>query len=343
MNLKVITVFSLTVSLPLLVVADTIFVLGKPIHLTPSFTLKFGAETSCYEMCITNSSCISFDQEYIPQEEHYLCNIYDTAYQVYRKEGKELTNVIGVQYFSRLYEGITDCYSWFKLGARISNTYDNLQCTFPYRSCQDLYKAGARNNGIYEITLENGNELKVDCVMDEYDGGWTVFQRRPRHDSLDFYQYNWHEYSQGFGTLLSDYWLGLENAHLMTKDKSNKLYVKLVGNTGVVVINIRDGFMIMDSSNNYAIKIGAYVKIAESQKDWNVLGDLNENEFSTRDDDNDDESGKDCAQLRECAWWIKKCNKPIQNSCLNQKNKIVDALRGYDYASSIMMFKQVEA
>jgi len=59
-------------------------------------------------------------------------------------------------------------------------------------------------NGIY--TLESGGFIfRAPCEFDDTNG-WTVFQTR-LDGSVDFNRY-WEPYSQGFGFLNGEFWLG---------------------------------------------------------------------------------------------------------------------------------------
>jgi hypothetical protein len=65
------------------------------------------------------------------------------------------------------------------------------------------------------------NRASVFC---EY--GWIVIQQRSNGYETNFNR-TWREYSQGFGSLRGDFWLGLEIVHRLTRDRPHQLMVEL--------------------------------------------------------------------------------------------------------------------
>ena len=92
--------------------------------------------------------------------------------------------------------------------------------------CASLYRAGARESGVYMLQpdpADNTTKLAAYCDMKTAGGGWTVIQRRV-DGSEDFFR-SWRSYKQGFGSLLHDYWLGLDSIHRLTKFGNTHLRV----------------------------------------------------------------------------------------------------------------------
>ena len=55
---------------------------------------------------------------------------------------------------------------------------------------------------------------------------------------------NWDDYSGGFGRLSGEFWLGLENIHLLTEQKDYELKVELVGWNNKFYTSFYDNFKI---------------------------------------------------------------------------------------------------
>ena len=134
--------------------------------------------------------------------------------------------------------------------------------------------------------------------MDIDGGGWTVIQRRI-DGKTDFYK-DWNGYKQGFGNSSNNFWLGLEGIHNLTK--------------GVAVLRIdltisgRKKYAkyrrckVYDESNNYKLEVSGYSGNAGDSLNYD-----NGNDFSTKDRDNDQVPGTNCAARFYGAWWHDVC------------------------------------
>ena len=109
--------------------------------------------------------------------------------------------------------------------------------------CKAWQKWGIIKNGVYPVKPDNSPAFQVNSVekrqvlwfhlciyyrftvMENDDGGWTIFQRR-QDGSVDFYR-NWTDYEYGFGNLNGEFWLGLSKIRRLTKKQSNSLRVDL--------------------------------------------------------------------------------------------------------------------
>ena len=135
--------------------------------------------------------------------------------------------------------------------------------------------------------------------METDGGGWTVFQRR-QDGSVDFYRY-WTDYENGFGDLTGEFWLGLSKIRRLTKEGSSALRVDL----GDFDNNTRHAnystFSVSDGSTEYTLLVVGYSGTAGDSLDYH--DDLR---FSTRDNDND-ESGGNCAIGATGGWWYEGC------------------------------------
>ena len=144
--------------------------------------------------------------------------------------------------------------------------------------------------------------------METDGGGWTVFQRR-QDGSVDFYRY-WTDYENGFGNLTGEFWLGLSKIHRLTKEGSNTLRVDLGDFEGNTSYANYSTFSISDGSTEYILTVGGYSGTAGdgliTDSTYTIAHNHNGMKFSTRDNDNDKDSGN-CANYWNGAWWFNVC------------------------------------
>ncbi|NWQ81446.1 FCN1 protein, partial [Columbina picui] len=169
------------------------------------------------------------------------------------------------------------------------------------RNCQELSGKGKILSGWYTIYPQGCNTTTVFCDMDTDGGGWIVFQRR-WDGSVNFLR-DWDSYKRGFGSQLTEFWLGNDNIHLLTSLGPCELRIDL-----------------RDFENNYYFaKYASFRVLGESEKYKLVLGDFlggnagdslsyhKDMPFSTTDQDND-MSSFNCATEYKGAWWYNDCH-----------------------------------
>ena len=169
------------------------------------------------------------------------------------------------------------------------------------RDCREAYLNGCRKDGVYTIDPGCGKPFNVFCDMK--NGGWTVFQSR-MDGSVDFYR-NWADYVAGFGQLKGEHWLGLEKlVCLTTRRPRTELRVDLGDYKGNYKYAQYSFFSVGNSGTNYRLNIAGYTGTA-----GNSLANNNGMQFTTKDRDNDQNSGGNCASsiYRQGAWWYKSC------------------------------------
>ena len=175
--------------------------------------------------------------------------------------------------------------------------------------CKDVYDHGIKKSGEYHINPKNDMALKVFCDMETDGGGWTVIQRRI-DDKINF-QRNWNDCKHGFGDLTGNFWIGLENMHILagpSKGATLRIELKhwLKGNT--TFLAKYGTFMIADESDGYRLNVADYsgnagdaFNLVQSDRITNGM------KFTTFDRDND-------LFLRNCAidfkggWWFRACH-----------------------------------
>ncbi|XP_028413273.1 uncharacterized protein LOC114536122 [Dendronephthya gigantea] len=192
-----------------------------------------------------------------------------------------------------------------KLTARLDNLTRNLEdkeacIQTRAASCAHYYKCGIKQDGVYTINPDGLGSFRVYCDMNRDRGGWTVFQRR-QDGSQDFH-HEWSGYKAGFGDLNSEFWLGLDKIHRLSKSGQNILRVDLMDFNGAERYAKYGTFSVADESDKYRLNIGSYAGNAGDS-----LAVHNQMQFSTKDSDNDASSGN-CAMSYKGGWWYEKCH-----------------------------------
>ena len=174
--------------------------------------------------------------------------------------------------------------------------------------CSDLFKSGHTQSGVYSVNPDGKGSFNVCCDMRTDGGGWTVFQRR-QDGSVDFYR-GWNDYKSGFGQLTTEFWLGNDKIHRLTASRASSLRVELEDWNGVRAYAKYGRFKIGDEQALYRLEVGSYSGTAGDSLEVH-----NNMAFSTKDRDNDRNSGYNCAVYFTGAWWYDSC----QLSNLNGK------------------------
>ncbi|XP_043940270.1 ficolin-2-like [Protopterus annectens] len=186
------------------------------------------------------------------------------------------------------------------------STSSTTDCSSGPKSCKDVMGMGHILTGWYTIYMENCKPLMVLCDLDTDGGGWLVFQKRI-DGSVDFYR-KWEAYKKGFGNRLSEFWLGNDNIHQLTKKGNFQLRVDLMDfedNKGFAKYS---SFQLFGEADNYKLILGSYLggDIGDS-----LIGHNNVS-FSTSDRDNDIYA-TNCAVEFHGAWWYTNCHSSNLN------------------------------
>jgi len=143
----------------------------------------------------------------------------------------------------------------------------------------------------------------ANCELDQDDPSiiWTVIQRRlpTAGRDLSFYR-TWDEYKNGFGSLNSEFWLGNDKIHELTKNESI-LRIEMVDEDGVFYWAQYDKFMVQNEKSKYKLRIDEY-----SGNATDSLGHHDSLSFSTYDNDNDLVKTS-CARTYRSGWWFSDC------------------------------------
>ncbi|KAJ8033598.1 Fibrinogen-like protein A [Holothuria leucospilota] len=185
-------------------------------------------------------------------------------------------------------DGLRQCY------CNSGYTGDGVTCTSDRSTptdCLDVFNNGNTESGVYNIkpTTWSGSPFEVYCNMTD-GGGWTVFQRRV-DGSVDFHV-DWDDYKLGFGSPDHELWLGNETIFSLTSQKRYQLRVDLVNRYGAPYYAKFDFFRINNEANNYRLTVERYTG---GDAGDSLTGYHNNEDFSTRDEDNDDISAFNAA------------------------------------------------
>ena len=80
--------------------------------------------------------------------------------------------------------------------------------------CLDLLLSGVTSSGIYTIDPDGLGPIKVYCDQETFGGGWTVLLKRG--SPMNFNRV-WENYKTGLGYFGTNFWLGNDNIHRLTK------------------------------------------------------------------------------------------------------------------------------
>ncbi|XP_014794621.1 PREDICTED: angiopoietin-related protein 3 [Calidris pugnax] len=170
--------------------------------------------------------------------------------------------------------------------------------------CTALYNSGIRSCGVYTIKPNGSESFDVYCEM-KLGTSWTVIQNRV-DGSLDFNQ-TWDAYTNGFGDLNGEFWLGLNKTYSITKQgdyilrielqdwKENKRYVEYA-------------FSLGGPETNYTLQLS---RVSGSIP--NALPEQTQLRFSTADRDVDIINDFNCPENFLGGWWHSECEETNLN------------------------------
>ncbi|KAH8300025.1 hypothetical protein KR044_008737, partial [Drosophila immigrans] len=154
--------------------------------------------------------------------------------------------------------------------------------------------------GVHQIKVSGVGSFDVLCDSQFAGPGWIVIQQRVGGNE-DFNR-NWAVYREGFGSLDSDFFLGLEKIYRLTSSRRHELYVHLVGLNGTIKYARYDDFKISDEDNGYALSLGKFEGDVEDE-----FRDGEKMKFSTFERDNDLRKVSNCAHFYKGGWWYNNC------------------------------------
>ena len=119
-----------------------------------------------------------------------------------------------------------------------------------------------------------------------------------------FFNRQWSEYQQGFGSPTTLYWIGLDRLHQLTRVNCPVRF-DLQDRTGTWHYAQYSSFLIGDSSTNYTLTMGGY----SGDTGYDAMAYSNGRQFSTYDADHD--GGHNCASAYGGGFWWNGCGTAL--------------------------------
>ena len=176
--------------------------------------------------------------------------------------------------------------------------------------------------------------VDVYCDMNTTDGGWIVIQRNKK-DGVKTFDKKWKDYEEGFGDLNGDkLWYGLKALSCFTETGQWELRIDFQFDNKTWSHLHYKQFKVGSSSAEYPLTIGGFTGITHT--DPFVTHPLNGMRFSTKDNDNDQNSGN-CVATYNDGWWNNNCFHIDLN---NQPPYVAVNSKGYGLLSVEMKMRQ---
>ncbi|XP_034106327.1 fibrinogen-like protein 1 isoform X2 [Drosophila albomicans] len=155
--------------------------------------------------------------------------------------------------------------------------------------------------GVHEIKVSGVGFFEVLCDSQLAGPGWIVIQQRI--GGKENFTRDWATYRKGFGSLDSDFFLGLEKMYRLTSQQQYELYIHLVAENGSIFYARYDDFKISDEDHGYALSLGKFRGNIE-----NAMRESENRKFRTFDEGYQHYSGN-CAVWHGSGWWYNDCFK----------------------------------
>lgn len=180
----------------------------------------------------------------------------------------------------------------------VQREINNIICDLP-RDCTEVGEKYSES-GQYLVKPDGSlRSVRVYCEFDD-TGSWLVVQRRV--DGAESFDRTWREYSDGFGDLNRNFWLGNDYLHYFTSQKVYKLHIEMTALNNELWTADYNFFQVGDKATSYKLHVGGY-----HGNGTDALKYSNEMPFSTKDSDND-VSSTHCAKFYTAGWWYKHCH-----------------------------------
>ncbi|XP_064022398.1 fibrinogen-like protein 1-like protein isoform X2 [Pogoniulus pusillus] len=172
------------------------------------------------------------------------------------------------------------------------------------KDCSEI--PASNPSGVYVIQPTGLHPIVVYCEMNGTDGGWTVIQRNHQSTEITWAE-SWSTYKYGFGNVLTDYWLGTEYIHQISRQKVYQVRFAITDASNNTKFADYSLFYVEDESQGYQLRLGTYSGTAEDAMASKTPSTMHDNmKFSAKDLDQDTYSGN-CASSYGGGWWYSAC------------------------------------
>nr|XP_031362349.1 fibrinogen-like protein 1-like protein [Lonchura striata domestica] len=172
------------------------------------------------------------------------------------------------------------------------------------RDCSEV-PAGSPS-GVYIIQPMGLHPIMVSCEMSGAGSSWTVIQRNRRDTDITWAE-SWSTYKHGFGNVHTEFWLGTEYIHQITRQKIYQVRFVIWDAANNMRFADYNLFSLDDESQGYRLRLGAHSGTAEDAMDSDNPRKVHNNmKFSTKDRDQDTYRGN-CASRYGGGWWYSAC------------------------------------
>ncbi|XP_039262911.2 ryncolin-1-like [Styela clava] len=194
-------------------------------------------------------------------------------------------------------------------------------------------KSHVISSGTYVIHPFNESKqgVQVYCDQETDGGGWIVIQRR-LDGSEDFYR-DWEDYVTGFGYKEQEFWLGLETMHRISINGLHEIRFDFITRGNEKIFAKYGQFQIAGAEENYRITITGY-----SGNAGDSMANHNNNQFTTKDQENDHDPGKNCAVSYKGGWWYNRCHNANLNGLYADTTASAKGLSWFRWKNSYTPF-----
>ncbi|XP_033754642.1 fibrinogen-like protein 1 [Pecten maximus] len=185
-----------------------------------------------------------------------------------------------------------------------------------FLDCLDVLNRGHTTSGVYYVTPTYSScSIPVWCDMDTPPGGWLLLQKR-KNGAVDFDRF-WNEYKDGFGNVVSEFWIGLDNMFLLTNQDHYELRVDLWDFDDNRVHALYKNFKIDGERDKYKLHASHYEGSAQDSLEMHKGM-----KFSTPDQDNDNWNNYHCAREWSSGWWYNNCWSALLNGQYHNRSDV---------------------